>query len=128
MILLLLACSLFSLQGVQAQDNEEAIAPVTPGWVSAKGYWVVESNRHNPNDHIVYFYTNDQMLIYKENLKGVVLPLQKRRTKMQLKRALETCMAGWEKDHTVRENEGWVIRRLGGPVKHPAPQILVDEK
>ena len=48
-----------------AQDK----ARDTPEWVSDKGWWVVESNIHTPKKHIVYFYNNDGVLVYKEKHK-----------------------------------------------------------
>jgi hypothetical protein len=69
----------------------------TPDWVSDKGYWVLESNTHSPLEHIIWFYTNDNTLVYKETLSGVKLDPSKRKVKMKLKRALEDMILVWEK-------------------------------
>lgn len=79
-----------------------------PRWVSEKGFWQIETNIHTPNKNIVYFYNNDHTLIYKENLDGVILNLEKKRVKMRLKRALETAVFAWNKDHLYRNDQQWI--------------------
>ncbi|OQP45631.1 hypothetical protein [Niastella populi] len=95
---------------VFAQDN----TGVSPEWVSEKGWWVVESNIHSFKHHIVYFYNNDGVLVYKEKLEGVRLKLNKRSTKMRLKKALETTVQAWEQQHQVKENGSLVVNILKG--------------
>ena len=68
----------------------------SPGWVSDKGFWVVESNIEKPNDHIIRFYTNDNVLVYKETLIGVKLNIERRKVKMKLKKALDETIVAWE--------------------------------
>ncbi|HEY4150804.1 MAG TPA: hypothetical protein VGM41_17820 [Chitinophagaceae bacterium] len=83
----------------KAQDEEAVPSPIqhsTPRWVSSKGYWVVESNPSNPKHACVYFYTNVNVLVYKETIDGVPLALNKTRTKMQLKKVLESLISSWE--------------------------------
>jgi hypothetical protein len=69
----------------------------TPDWVSDKGYWVIETNKHTPLDHILWFYNNENTLVYKETLHGVRLNPDKRRVKMKLKKAVEAVIIVWEK-------------------------------
>ncbi len=71
--------------------------PSIPKWASDKGYWMLESNIHTPLDHIVSFYNNDHVLLYKETLSGVKLDPEKRRVKMKLKKLLEAAAFAWEK-------------------------------
>jgi hypothetical protein len=91
-----------------AQDEK----PHTPRWVSDKGYWVVESNIHTPLDHIIRFYTNDNLLIYKETLSGVKLNPDKRKVKMKLKKVLESAVLVWEHKKVPEENKNYVIAIL----------------
>lgn len=84
-----------------------------PEWVSAKGWWMVESNIHLPKQHIVYFYNNEGVLVYKEKLEGVRLNPEKRKLKMQLKQVLETTVVAWEKDRKV-DNGFFVANCLKG--------------
>lgn len=66
-------------------------------WVSEKGYWVVESNKHTPKDAIVYFYTNDDRLVYKEEIRNQKLKLNKKKTLYRLKAALEEAIGNSDK-------------------------------
>lgn len=101
-----LAAMLILSQGIYGQQfNKRSKAPK---WVSKQGFWQIETNIHTPRKNIVYFYNNDQTLIYKENLDGVVLDLEKKRVKMRLKRALETAINVWNKDHLYRNDQQWI--------------------
>ncbi len=51
-----------------AEDSIETIAYPTPKCVSEKGYWVAESNIHTPKVNTIYFYNNDNVMVYKENV------------------------------------------------------------
>ncbi len=88
--------------------------PDLPAWVSDKGYWVVESNIHQRDSHTVFFYSNDNVLMYKEKLEGIKLNVEKRRIKMKLKRALETSAIAWQraKDGLPTEDLGNAIVRI----------------
>lgn len=109
----ILAASLLSTgMAAVAQEEEPTPRPTTPRWVSGKGYWVVESNIHIPRQYTVRFYNNDQLLVYKEQLQGVQLKLERRKVKMNLKRVLEAAVLAWEKQRQVKENEGWVTAAL----------------
>lgn len=83
-----------------AQEETPATAQRnTPRWVSAKGYWVVESNIHDTRHACIYFYANDNTLVHKETIDGVKLPVGRTRTKMKLKKALETVVDAWAAGH-----------------------------
>lgn len=110
--LLVLACLLIGSTAAFAQEEEATSAPVTPRWVSEKGYWVVESNVHVPKQYTVRFYNNDQVMVYQEQVQGVVLKLEKRRVKMNLKKVLEAAVVAWEKQRQPKENEGWVYNAI----------------
>jgi hypothetical protein len=86
--------------------------PPSPAWVSEKGWWVVESNIHTPRQHIVYFYNNDGVLVYKEKIEGVRINPTKRNTRMLLKQVLESSVLAWENQHRQKENEALVINAL----------------
>lgn len=86
----------FIVIGSIAQNQKKAQS-VIPRWVSEKGYWVVKTNNHYPLDHVVSFYNNDNVLLYKETVKGVRLNPDKRKVKTKLKRVLESVVMTWEK-------------------------------
>ena len=101
------ALSLISLCSF-SQTAQHAI----PRWVSDKGHWVVESNIHSPLDHIIWFYNNDNVLVYKETLTGVKLNPEKRKVKMKLKKVLEASVLAWEKKRVPEENKEYVAAIL----------------
>jgi len=79
---------LFTLPATAQED----VRPV-PSWVSDRGYWVVENN---VNASIVYFYNNDNQLVYKERVNSV-LNMDRRRTKLRLTKLLEQAVTAREK-------------------------------
>ena len=79
-----------------------------PRWVSEKGFWQIESNIHTPQNNIVYFYNNENVLVYKENVDGVVFDLQKKSVKMRLKRALEAAIVAWNRDPVHQNDQHWI--------------------
>jgi hypothetical protein len=99
---------------IQAPAFAQDKPTISPEWVSEKGWWMVESNIHTPKQHIVYFYNNDGLLVYKEKIEGMRLKPEKRGTKMRLKKALETAVLTWEQQHQVKENESLVVNSLKG--------------
>ncbi|WP_276479389.1 hypothetical protein [Paraflavitalea pollutisoli] len=114
-ILAVLALMMMGQAKAFAQDEEttsSTAAPTTPRWVSEKGYWIIESNIHVPKQYTVRFYNNDQVMIYKEEVKGVALKVERRKVKMHLKRVLETALIAWNKQQQAKENEGWVANAI----------------
>ena len=105
-----LAVILFTMIGSAVFAQEEA--PQVPKWHSEKGYWVVESNIHTPKDHIIRFYNNDNVLLYKETVSGIRLDPLKRKTKMQLKKILESSIDAWQQTKVMEENKDYVAKSL----------------
>lgn len=112
--LFLTLLSLISIGLFAQQPFQQERRPKFPGWVSEKGYWVVESNIHSPLDHVVSFYTNDNQLIYKETLTGVKLNPEKRKVKMKLKKILESAILvqGNKKDGIIPGHEMALVKSV----------------
>lgn len=91
-----------------AQDEQ----PVTPKWVSDKGYWVIESNIKDPLNHLIRFYNNDNVLLYKEAVTSVKLNPEKRAVRMKLKKVLEVSVIAWEQKKAMEENKNYVAAIL----------------
>src|SRR5215204_7041410 len=91
---------LFSLT-TNAQSTEPT---KTPAWISNEGYWVVESNKKTPKDAIVYFYSNENILVYKEEIKNKKLKLNKKKILLRFKSALEEAVANYEKGTWAHQN------------------------
>lgn len=104
--------ALFSLVSMSACSqlavSREGGKPEFPRWVSDKGYWVVESNINSPRNHIVSFYNTDNVLVYKETLKGVKLNPEKIKIRMKFKKILESSVLAWEKKKQGSEELAWV--------------------
>ena len=96
---------------VVAQDDAPARIQ-TPRWTPEAGYWVAETNVNQPKQYILFFYTNEHELIYKEKIEGVKLNLDSRRVKMRLKKVLEKSLLAWQRQRQAKENEGLVISLL----------------
>ncbi|TMI69630.1 MAG: hypothetical protein E6H09_19550 [Bacteroidetes bacterium] len=102
--LLVAALSLASF-GLMAQAEKQS---TIPRWVPDNGYWVLESNIHQPLDHVIRFYNNDNTLIYTETVTGMKINLKKKKVKMKLKIALESALTAWEKNKIPEENKAYV--------------------
>lgn len=88
-----------------AQEPSETGQHPTPGWVSDKGYWVVESNIKTPGNSTLYFYTTDNVLVYKENVAGMKIRLNRTKVLMRLKNVLEQSVTAWQEQHISKENQ-----------------------
>ena len=93
-----------------ARDNApENVKPAMPKWVSKTGYWVAEGNFRTPLRNIVYFYNNDNVLVCKETMDNIALKLNKRRTKMRLKKLTDQTVATYVQQQKAAENEMLVV-------------------
>lgn len=110
--LVLTLLSLISIGSFAQLSFQQERRPKFPGWVSEKGYWVVESNIHSPLNHVVSFYTNDNKLIYKETLTDIKLNPEKRKVKLKLKKILESAVLVQEnkKDGTISGHEMALVK------------------
>ena len=100
--IIITALSLLFSTTIYAQSDEPM--PETPKWLSSKGYWVVESNKKTPKDATVYFYNNENMLVYKEEIKDQKLKLNRKKTLLRLKSALEEAVVAYEQGGWARQD------------------------
>lgn len=89
----------------QEDERPQPQKTVAPKWVSQKGYWVIEGNVHTPKSNVIYFYTNDNVLVYKEKVEGMKIKTGKANLCMKLKAALEGAVTVWEATHIAKEND-----------------------
>ena len=92
---------------INSQEQDHTVP-----WVSDKGYWIIESNIHDPLDHIIRFYTNDGRLFHTEKLSGIKLDVDKRKTKMKLKKALEQTMELYSKQESAKQISEYLVAYL----------------
>lgn len=106
---LLMTCMAAWLSITAGAQEEETKAPA-PKWVSDQGYWVVESNKKTPKEATVFFYNNDHVLVYKEEIKGQKLKLTKKKTLLRLKSVLEEATASYARGNWTAENNLLAVR------------------
>ena len=95
---------LMTAVSVNAQEEDSApVASIIPKYVSDKGYWVVEGNIHNKQEHTIHFYNNDDLKVYEQTITGR-LKLNKPKTLMHIKRMLDTAVVAWEQKRPLDEN------------------------
>jgi hypothetical protein len=99
--------SFLMVANAQDQTNEK---PSTPKWVSDKGYWTVESNQQTPREATVYFYNNDHVLVYKEEIKNQKLKLNKTKTLLRLKLVLEEAVESYASGNWTSQNNLLIAR------------------
>lgn len=109
---LTLAFAFAAASGFAQESNDATVAHHTPKWVSTMGYWVAESNINTPKHNTLYFYNNDDVLVYKETMDGVVLKLNKRRIKTRLKKLVDQTVTAFAQKQTVAVNEMLVAKLI----------------
>jgi hypothetical protein len=95
-----------------AQEGAAAEPRQAPGWVSDKGYWQVETNIRTPWNSMISFFNNDGILVYKENVQGMALNLQRKSILRRLKKILDRSVTAWESGHPGKESRLLVTRSL----------------
>jgi len=104
LLIVLLAVSLSSYSRAQQSQTQKCL--------SEHGYWTVESNVKTPKTSIIYFYNNDNVMVYKEKVDGFRLKINKTKTRMRLKGILEQSVTAWEQKHIFSENNLLVATAL----------------
>jgi hypothetical protein len=107
----LLLCILQFCVAFRSSAQTETAGKETPSWTCDKGYWVVVSNRHSPKEAAVYYYTNDHIIVYKEEIKNKKLKLNQTGTLMRLKQSLEVALASYENGSKAAREQGLTLQR-----------------
>lgn len=81
-------------------------------YLSDKGYWTIESNLNTPKNSIIYFYTMQNQLVYKETIEGMRIRLHKRKILERLKKVLEQSVLAYEQNHSASKDQMLVTRIL----------------
>lgn len=119
LIAALITASAFFSTNASAQFEEpgqeetvyEAPKPETPKWISEKGFWIIKSNKQTKKESTIYFYNNEKLLVYQEEIKDRKLKLNKK-TLMKLKSALEEAIDNYEKGIWASNNKDIVLQHL----------------
>jgi hypothetical protein len=102
----------FSATAFAQKNITETTTHSTPKWISKMGFWIIESNINRPKHNIVYFYNNHNILVYKETTDGFVLDLDRRRTKMRLKKLVDQTVMAYAQKQSAAENEMLVANQI----------------
>jgi hypothetical protein len=81
-------------------------------WVPQNGYWVVQTNKHNLKSSTIYFYNENNDMVYKEQVEGMIIKLRKRSVKMNLKKVLDRSLMAYNQQHNASENQMLVVNEL----------------
>lgn len=102
----LIALALFALVTVtaKAQKTENSETPA-PKWISKHGYWVIESNINTPKSSTIFFYNNNNTLVYTEKVEGVKLNVNRRKTLMKLKEVLDESLMAWRQQQSLKSEQ-----------------------
>ncbi|HEV8283477.1 MAG TPA: hypothetical protein VGQ09_04165 [Chitinophagaceae bacterium] len=111
LLMAVILCSFTATCSAQ-EEQENYYTPTTPKWISVKGYWTIESNIKTPKNSIIYFYNNENNLVYKEKIEGMKINLKRRKVLMHLKNVLEQSVIAWEKQHILKQDEMLVATAL----------------
>lgn len=89
--LILLSASFFVLAGQVSAQHENSLDKSSE-LLSSKGYWVIQTNKNKPLKQTVLFYNTENRLISQQEFKGCKLNPDKKKTKIKLKKALDTAL------------------------------------
>ncbi len=93
-----------------AQANKKS--PRYPKWIPGDGYWNVVSNINTPRVSTIYFYNNKEQLVYTEKMDNIVLKLNKRKVRMNLKKVLDQSLLAFNNNQRAAENEMLVMNLI----------------
>lgn len=86
----------------QAQDTQWK--PIARGQ-SANGHWLVEQHRDTALTQRVFFYTKDNLLLYKEEVRGIKINVNRDRTIKRLNELLAKVAGEWQNTHAVASRQ-----------------------
>jgi hypothetical protein len=79
--------------------------------MSGKGYWVIQNNLRTPKNSIIFFYTNQHELVYREAITGKRINTERIKTRKRLEAVLEQAVTAFQKEGMVKENQQMVITK-----------------
>ena len=77
----------------------------------AQGYWVIQNHIKSSKQSVVYFYSPDHQLMYRETVTGKKIRLNPK-TIRRLNKVLHQTQLTWQKDKMVKENEQLLSGKL----------------
>jgi hypothetical protein len=80
-----------------------------------RGFWVIITNAANPYFATVKFYDLENHPIYEEQLSGVRLDVNKRKTRKRLNQSLQSALLSWETNKHLLKDKGFVAAQFRVP-------------
>lgn len=103
--LLLLAFALFLASAACLAQDEATQKSKAAKYLSDKGYWIIESNVKTPKSSVIYFYTTQDQVVYKETIEGMKIRINKRKVLQRLKNVLEQSVLAYEQNHLFQQDK-----------------------
>jgi len=75
-------------------------------------YWVIESNVKTPKHSVVYFYSTDHKVMYKETIDGKKLNIDRPRIRRLLNRSLKVVTLAWQADKQMKADGLLLAKRF----------------
>jgi len=95
---LLVLCFVFASLTTMAQDSPWK--PIARGQ-SNDGHWLVEQHRDTATLQRVFFYTKEQLLLYKEEVREIRININKDKSIKRLNNLLAKVAAEWKMNQMV---------------------------
>jgi hypothetical protein len=96
--------SIFMMASLITQAQDTQWKPIARGQ-SASGHWLVEQHRDTVATQRVFFYTKDNLLLYKEEVRGIKINVNRDRTVKRLNELLAKVAAEWQNTHAVASRQ-----------------------
>lgn len=74
------------------------------------GYWVIENSIKSPKQSVVYFYTAENQLVYKETVAGRKLNISRPKICRRLNAVLEQSLLAWKNNRAMKDDLQLVLR------------------
>ena len=97
-----IAIAIFFCSAASAQTLKPAFEP----------YWQIESNLKTPKHAVVFFYSANHELMYKETIDGKRLNVNRPKIRRMLNEVLNEVATAWQQERRVKENEFFVAKRF----------------
>lgn len=75
-------------------------------------YWVIESNVKTPKHSVVFFYSTNHDVMYKETIDGKKLNINRPRIRRLLNRSLKEVTLAWKTDKQMKADGLLLAKRF----------------
>jgi hypothetical protein len=72
------------------------------------GYFVLVNTKEEKKVTTVWFFNNDNVLVYEEKVAGVKFNLNKKKTVDMLNQGVEKAVTAWNEKHITMKDKDWM--------------------